>query len=312
MREVLDPATIARISPFTLRTKKIARGVWAGIHRSPQKGTSIEFSEYRSYHPGDDLRHLDWRVVAKTDRLYIRQFEHETSLRCWLGIDTSGSMNFTSDGMDEIPGGARRGGVLTKFEYARHLAGALAYLLAGQHDRTGLFWSGGSPTEWIQPKSGQSHLERLSKKLAGLAPEEDAPPFPATVERLCERQLARGLVVVFSDGLDDHRRLLAALEALAARRQETVLFHILDPVEREFPFEGLLELEGLEGEGFRPADSSSARDRYLEKIGTIEKELKAGLRRIGGTYESVSTDRPLDEALVPFLTRRMMELRGAR
>ncbi|MCW5829256.1 MAG: DUF58 domain-containing protein [Deltaproteobacteria bacterium] len=312
MREVLDPALMASISPFTLRTEKIARGVWAGIHRSPQKGNSIEFSEYRSYHPGDDLRHLDWRVVAKTDRLYIRQFEHETSIRCWIGLDCSGSMDFTSREMPGVPPGARLGGVWTKFEYARHLAGALAYLLIGQHDRVGLFGSGAEPAHWLQPRSGSSHLERIGRALAASRPSPKAPVFPAVIAQLSERPLAQGLTVLFTDALDGAMELLGPLEKLAARRQEIVLFHVLDPVERDFPFTGLLEMEGTEGEGARPADSQAARAAYLERIRKLETDIERGLRSLGGSMERVFTDRPLDEALVPFLSRRLLERRGRR
>ncbi len=312
MREVLDPAIMARISPFTLRTEKIARGVWAGIHRSPQKGTSIEFSEYRTYQPGDDLRHLDWRVAAKTDRLYIRQFEHETSVRCWIGLDVSGSMDYTSNGLAGVPAGARTGGPWTKFEYARHCAAALAYLLTGQHDRVGLFWSGNDTTHWITPKSGNTHLDRLGRKLGELKPREDGLPFPQAIRLLCDRPLPRGLMILFTDGLDGAQPLLEAVELLAARKQDVVVFHVLDPVEHDFPFSGLLELEGLEGEGSRPADSSAARAAYLGRIRKLESDLVQGVRRLGGSLEPVLTDQPLDEVLVPFLTRRLLERRGHR
>ncbi len=312
MREVLDPAIMARISPFTLRTERIARGVWAGIHRSPQKGTSIEFSEYRSYHPGDDLRHLDWRIVAKTDRLYIRQFEHEASVRCWIGLDTSGSMDFTSHGMAELPAGSRTGGPWTKFEYARHCAAALAYLLLGQHDRIGLFWPGPEITHWIQPRSGNAHMDRIGRKLSGLKPHEANGSFATAVRQLCERPLPLGIVILFTDGLDGPGPLLESIELLAARKQEVVLFHILDPVEHDFPFAGLLELEGLEGEGARPADAAVAKAAYMERIRKLQADLAGGLRRLGGAIEPVLIDMPLDEVLVPFLSRRMLERRGHR
>ncbi len=312
MREVLDPALLARISPFTLRTERIARGVWSGIHRSPQRGTSIEFSEHRTYNPGDDLRHLDWRVVAKTDRLYVRQFEHETSIRCWIGLDRSGSMDFTSAALEGLAGNARRGGRWTKYEYARHLAGALTYLLVGQHDRVGLFWSGEGSQRWVQPRSGAGQLERIGKELESLGPEAGPAPLSGALARLSERPLPRGLALLFTDGLEGAQPLLDALERLAARRQEVVVFHVLDPVELEFPFEGLVELEGLEGEGSRPANAQAARALYLERIRHLVGTLARGVKRLGGSVELCPTDRPLDEALVPFLARRLLERRGRR
>jgi uncharacterized protein (DUF58 family) len=211
----LDPEVVSRLSRLDLVARLVVEGFITGLHRSPYHGFSVEFSEHRPYMPGDSLRDLDWKAYAKSDRLYIKQYEEETNLKSYLLLDISGSMNFQS------------GGPWSKFRYASSLTAALAYLMLKQRDAVGLMLFHERITSYIPPRSVQSHLQVLLKEIDQVQPTADTRMGPA-FDDLAERISRRGLVVVLSDLLDDPDAVL--------RGHEVVVFHILDPRERDLDF----------------------------------------------------------------------------
>ena len=219
----LDPEVISRLSRLDLVARLVVEGFITGLHRSPYHGFSVEFSEHRPYMPGDSLRDLDWKAYAKSDRLYIKQYEEETNLKSYLLLDISGSMNFQS------------GGPWSKFRYASSLTAALAYLMLKQRDAVGLMLFHERITSYIPPRSVQSHLQVLLKEIDQVQPTADTRMGPA-FDDLAERISRRGLVVVLSDLLDDPDAVLQGLRHFRHRGHEVVVFHILDPRERDLDF----------------------------------------------------------------------------
>jgi uncharacterized protein (DUF58 family) len=219
----LDPEVVSRLSRLDLVARLVVEGFITGLHRSPYHGFSVEFSEHRPYMPGDSLRDLDWKAYAKSDRLYIKQYEEETNLKSYLLLDISGSMNFQS------------GGPWSKFRYASSLTAALAYLMLKQRDAVGLMLFHERITSYIPPRSVQSHLQVLLKEIDQVQPTADTRMGPA-FDDLAERISRRGLVVVLSDLLDDPDAVLQGLRHFRHRGHEVVVFHILDPRERDLDF----------------------------------------------------------------------------
>lgn len=219
----LDPEVLSRLTRLDLIARLVVEGFITGLHRSPYHGFSVEFSEHRPYMPGDPLRDLDWKAFAKTDRLYIKQYEEETNLKAYLLLDISGSMDF------------RSGGPMTKSRYACCLGAALAYLMLRQRDAVGLMLFHQRIASYIPPRSVQSHLQVLLKALDQVRPGADTRMAPAFHD-LAERLSRRGLVVVLSDLLDEPEEVLGGLRHFRYRGHEVILFHLLDPRERDLEF----------------------------------------------------------------------------
>jgi uncharacterized protein (DUF58 family) len=228
-----DAALLAEIESLHLRAQLAAQGALAGMHRSLRRGTSIEFSEHKLYSPGDDVRHIDWRAFAKTDRYHVKQFEDETNLTLELLVDHSGSMAFHSDGLP------------AKLDYARTLAGALSYLALRQGDATGLFGFASDVTVELPPRATSSHLMEVLGRLATL--EARGPTGVAScLDRFSQSRRRRSVVFVVSDLFDPDPALPAALRRLAARRHDVTLLHLLDPAELNFPYESPAQFASLE------------------------------------------------------------------
>src|SRR3954468_24884244 len=218
----IDPATLMRIKSLQLRAKIVVQGFLSGLHRSPHHGFSVEFSEYRQYTPGDDPRHLDWRLFARTDRYYIKRFQEETNLRCHLLVDLSQSMGYGSTGY-------------TKVEYARTAAATLAYFLSTQRDAAGLVTFDQQIAEYVPARYRPSHLHRLmvclERAVAGTSTDLSAPP-----EQVAATVRKRGMVVLISDLLAPSEMLRSRLGFLRSQGHEVVLMRVLDPAELEFDF----------------------------------------------------------------------------
>src|SRR5260221_3317369 len=223
-RRFLDPQVVARLAHLDVRARLVVEGFIAGRHRSPFHGFSVEFAEHRPYMPGDPLKNLDWKVLAKSDRYLVKQYTEETNLRAHLLLDLSGSMGFSS---------ARAS--LSKLEYARSLAAALAYLMIGQQDAVGTMLFAERPLEYVPPRSVRSHLDVVLKSLSHGQPAGRTRLGPALHE-LAERIKRRGLVVLLSDLLDTPAEVLSGLQHFRHRHHEVIVFHILDPDEIEFPY----------------------------------------------------------------------------
>ena len=288
----LDPAILSRLEGLSLRARLIVEGYVAGVHRSPFHGFSIEFAEHREYTPGDDLRYLDWKVLGRSDKYCLKQFEEETNLVCNLLLDTSESMTYKS------PQAA-----MSKLEYAKCCAASLAYLILHQQDSVGLVTFDREVRALVRPSSNTSHLKELLHVMEA-APGERKTAAGPILHDLAERFKKRGIVIIFSDLLDDVESILAGLKHFRHRRHEVVLFHVLDPAEVDFPFEQTMLFRGLEGLPELLAEPRALRRAYLDELQKFTHRLQQGCRQQRIDYMLVRTDQPLDVVLSTYLASR--------
>lgn len=292
----LDPRTLAKIRGLKLRAQHIVEGYVAGLHRSPYQGYSIEFAEHREYAPGDDLRYLDWKVFGRTDKLYLKRFEDETNLICYLVLDCSESMTFKSDPES-----------LSKFEYAQCVAASLAWLVLQQQDAVG-FASFDQQITGFAPPSGSSASMQQLLQLMDSAPAAGKTNSGPIFHELAQRFSKRGVVVVLSDLFDDVEPLLAGLKHLRHRRHDVVVMQILDPAEMTFPFDRPTRFQGLEQFPELLTDPRALRRAYLQEFNAFLKRVEVGCRSTRIDYRRLSTDMPLDAALSNFLSSRMQSI----
>jgi uncharacterized protein (DUF58 family) len=287
----LDPETAKRVANLGFSARKAVDGLLSGVHRSPHRGASVVFVEHREYRPGDDLRLLDWRAYARSDRHQIKRFEQETHLRATLVLDRSGSMAY---------GGAGRP---TKAEHAATLLGALAFILVRQGDAPGLaVLEDRGVSARLPPRTRPAHLEAVLRELA-------APPVEGTPTRLfealtevAERAGRRGLVAVASDLLDFDERALEPLSYLVGRGHDVVVFQVLDPDEIELPFDDPARFEGLEGEGGLDADPEALREAYLAEMEAFLNACRGKCIAAGARHVLARTDEPVEKTLAAVLT----------
>lgn len=296
----LDPSALMRLGGLLIRARALVEGAIAGMHRSPHKGSSVEFAEYKEYAPGDEIKHIDWKAFAKFDKYYVKQFEDETNLRAWLVLDSSGSMDFASEDAEGV----------TKLDYARTLAAGLAYLFLRQGDAVGVMTFDDKPGLSIPPSSRTSHLDDVLQILDA-APGKGRTDIAGALSALAERARRRGLVLIVSDMLDDAERVMTLAKVMRKRRQEVAIFHILDPAELSLPYEGLVLFEGLEGEGELLVDPDDIRDRYQEELRAHLDHIRAECREGDIEYFHTLTTRPIEETLLGFVTGRLQR-RGKR
>ncbi len=291
-QKYLDPQTLAKLEGLQLRARMIVEGYVAGLHRSPYQGFSIEFAEHREYSPGDDLRYLDWKVFGRTDKFYLKEFEEETNLVCYLLLDTSESMKYRS------PGAA-----MSKFEYAQCEAAALAHLVLQQQDSVGLVTFDREIRALVRPSGNPSHLKQLLHVMEDSSGTEKTTTGPIFHD-LAERFKKRGIVVILSDLFDDVETMLAGLKHFRHRRHEVVLFHVLDPAEMEFPFQQATLFQGLEQMGNVLVEPKALRKAYLREFDRYLYQLRRGCRAHRIDYVPMRTDQPLDVALASYLGSR--------
>ena len=290
-RRFLHPATIARISRLDLRARQVVEGFLSGMHKSPFFGHSVEFVQHREYTPGDDIRHLDWKVWSKTDRFYVKQFEEETNLRSTLVVDVSESMHYGR-------------GALNKYEYACTVAACLGYLLLRQQDSVGLMTFDDRVRQVVPARSQQTHIDAIVQGLHVSKPREKTD-IEAILRRVAETVSSRGLIVIVSDLLIDRAPLFRGLEMLCHRRHDVLVFHILDEDEMTFPFAGTTRFEGMEELPHLLCDPRSLRDGYLEALQEYLVEVRRGCTRLAIDYSLVRTSDYLDAVLSKFLHHRM-------
>jgi uncharacterized protein (DUF58 family) len=291
---VLDPAVVAAIDDLQVVARYIVEGLRTGEHRSPFHGFSAEFSQYRPYRPGDDLKYLDWKVLARTDRLYTRQFKETTNLSAMLVIDASASMAFPVGGS---------AGAVSKFAYARMIAAALAYLLVQQGDAVGLMTSVNGKLVYLPPRGGKTHLRRLLAELAKLTPSGSWTPS-AVVTRATELLRRRGLVLMLSDFYDDEDATLRELKRASRRGHEAAILQVISKPEIEFPYSGGTQFEDLESPERRIVDAATIARAYRGKVAEFLERWRTDARSGGLDYALFTTDRPPDDALRGYLIRR--------
>ena len=295
----LPAATTATLSRCEFFGRTMKSGFISGRHRSPKKGNSVEFAEHRQYMPGDDLRTLDWKVLGRKDRLYIRQYEEETNLRTTILLDCSGSMAYDGDAAAELDGRP-----LSKFDYARYLTAGLTYMLAGQQDAVGLVTFDTKIREYLPARSSASQTRRILETLDKAKPGHETDPAPV-FDDIAERIPSRGLVVIVSDLFtSDVTALLKALHHFHFRKHEIVVLHVMADEEISFSFDGHVHFDNLEGKDELLLDAQSVRASYLEQVNEFLKKVGDGVRKMGADYAPMNTKIPFDKALVDYLSRR--------
>lgn len=289
-RRFLDPEAIARVQNLEFRTRRVVEGLISGHHRSPLRGQSVEFAQHREYVPGDDLRHLDWKVWAKGDRFYIKQYEEETNLRATVLLDCSTSMQYGS-------------GESQKFDFSCRLAAALSYLLLRQGDAVGLATFDQTLRSEVPHRNAQGHLRALLTEMhvQTLADRSDlVVPF----RQWSDKDARRGLVLVLSDLLAPAPQVVKALKALARHGHDLVVFHVLHDDEIDFPFDGNTRFEAMESADFVQCDPRALRQDYLEAFERYLAQLRQFASQTGTDYRLLRTSSPVESVLSSFLGER--------
>ena len=290
-RRFLHPETIARISRLDLRARHVVEGFISGMHRSPFFGHSVEFIQHREYVPGDDLRHLDWKVWSKTDRYYVKQYEEETNLRSTLVVDVSESMHYGR-------------GALNKYNYACTVAACLGYLLLRQQDSVGLITFDEDVRQVVPARSQQLHIDALIQAMDVSRPRAKTD-LEKILRRVTESVSCRGMIILVSDLLADRGPFFRGLEMLSHRRHDVLVFHVLDDDELVFPFSGSTRFEGMEELPHLLCDPRALRDGYLEALEEYLVEVRRGCVSRAIDYALVRTGDYLDAVLSKFLHHRM-------
>lgn len=288
-RRFLDPALLSRLGGMELRVRTVVEGMLAGLHRSPYRGLSSEFSEYREYQPGDEPGRIDWKVFARSDRYYIKEFEDETNLSAHIVLDASASMGFGSH-------------TLTKWQYGGLLAASLAYILQQQNDAFGLMVLDEAIRVETQSKSTRGHLINLIGEMERVAPSRGTRLAPA-LHRVAARIKRKGLVVLVSDLLDDPAEVIPALRHLQFGGNEVVVIQVLDPIELQFEFDGPMVFVDPESKQETIALAREVKQGYLSALQGFLGMYSEEMGKCNILYSVADTSKPLDRALFSFLTR---------
>ena len=296
-RRYLPPEALARIGHLELRARAVVEGVLAGLHKSPYRGQSVEFLQHREYVRGDDLRRVDWKVWARQDRLYVKEFEEETNLRLTLVVDCSASMDYRG-----------LGAALSKYECASTVAASLAWLALSHGDAVGCAAFDDRVRAAVPARTSRSHLASVVGVLAAPRGRGDHPAEATSLlpvlRSLAESLPRRGLVIIVSDLLGDRDGLVPGLRRLRARDHDVALLHVLDDDELDFPFDGPTRFEGLEGLDEIACNPRAFRDGYLEALGEYLSRTRQQAAALDCDYELIRTREPVGAALVRFLARR--------
>jgi uncharacterized protein (DUF58 family) len=293
-RQFLDPAVVARLGTLELKARTIVEGFLSGLHRSPFKGFSVEFAEYRQYIHGDDLSTIDWKVYARSDRYHVKKFEEETNLDCHLMLDVSGSMGYGSRGV-------------TKLEYGSCLAASIAYLMNRQRDAVGLMAFDDRIVDTLPASARPGHLRALLVSLDRLRV-GDQTNVSKPLHQLAGSLGRRGIVVLISDLLDDPEAVIRGLKHVQFRGTDVIVFQVLDPDEIDFPFERATRFEDLETAEEVMAVPALVREHYLRQIGGLIDRYRRELGGAGIDYQLLKTTDPLELALLSYLSTRARKL----
>ncbi len=290
-----DPETLARIGPVGLRARSLVEGLIAGMHRSPLKGRSIEFAQHREYTPGDDTRQVDWKVYARSDKIYLKQFEDETNLQCTILMDVSESMTYRGPNSP-----------LSKLQYAQLITASLGYLILAQQDAVGLATFESDIETWLAPSASPTRWEDLLHALEGTEgpPSNERSNISQAINGLTARLKRRGLVVLVSDLLNDAEKMLAALKLLKFQRHDVLVMHLLDRTEVDFKFDRATRFIGLEGYPSIAADPRFVGGAYRKAMQQFIDTLRTGCEQMGMDYHLLVTDESLALALSHLLARR--------
>ncbi|RKY56343.1 MAG: DUF58 domain-containing protein [Candidatus Neomarinimicrobiota bacterium] len=289
-RKYLDPEIISKLDNMSLRARLVVEGFIIGLHKSPYHGFSVEFAEHRPYMPGDEIKHIDWKLYGKTDRYYIKQFEEETNLKSYILLDKSGSMGYKS-------------GDITKLSYASFLSAALGYLMLKQQDAVSLTMFDSEVRFYLPPLAKKSHLNLVLSALEHTIPgeETDIAPF---LHEMAEKIKKRGLIILISDLLDEPDKIINALKHFRHKRHEVILFHILDPQEMKFLFNRQTRFVDMETKKELVTEPWHIQRAYQRTVNRFIEYYKLQCRSNNIDYVLLTTDKSLDLALTEYLNKR--------
>lgn len=289
-RDFLEPKVLGRLAGLPLHARFPMLGNVTGRHRSPIRGSSLEFAQYRKYVPGDDTRRLDWRAYARSDRFYIKEFEADTNLRLCLVVDTSGSMKYGIDGM-------------SKLDYCRRIAGTLAYLASRQGDAVGLYCAGKGFSKEIPPKRSAAHLRYVLDELGNMEGEGETG-LDEVLHLVAEKVSQRALVVIISDLFIEPEKLKSGFQHLRYRKHDVAVFHLLEKAEIEFTFDRPVRFVDLEGNATVLADPAMISQQYRKAVKQYLDDLKNVIRDAMVDYKMVTLQDKYDDVLASFLLGR--------
>lgn len=287
---LLDPEVLSRLMAQPMLARFPMEGTISGHHKSPHRGSSVEFAEYRNYVPGDDLRRLDWRVFARTDRFYLKEFEAETNLRLYLVVDCSGSMGFTGQNG-------------SKLDLAKRVAATLAYITVHQGDAAGLVTIGEKTHQEIPPRRNPAHLQLILQTLEQSRARGQTGLID-TLHELAEKVRRRAMIVVLSDFFCEPESLLSCLQHLRFQKHDLVLFHLLDPMELDFKFDRPVRFVDLESSFSLVTEPNLVRDEYLKQLKIFLERLRTGSNEFKADYRRLTTDASYEHVLADFLMDR--------
>lgn len=291
-RKYLTPETISGLGNIELKAKLVVEGFITGLHKSPYHGFSIEFAEHRQYRPGDEIRHIDWKVYGRSNRFYVKQFEEETNLRGIVAIDSSESMKFASKGQ------------ISKFEYASYLGAALIYLMMNQRDAAGLALYNTEIQKYFPPRSKQSYMAELLKTLENTTP-TDKTGTAKSLHLLAERIKNRSLVIIISDLFDSVEQVTSALKHFRHNNHEVLVFQILDPREIDFDFGYKSTFIDLETKDEIITEPYQIKKEYQNLVNDFTNTIEKSCRESNIDYSLITTSTPFDKALKDYLNKRV-------
>ncbi|MEE9169025.1 MAG: DUF58 domain-containing protein [bacterium] len=286
----LRPEVVSRLGRLDLIARMVVEGFIIGLHRSPYHGFSVEFAQHRQYMPGDDTKYLDWKVFGKTERFYIKEFEEETNLKCYILLDTSASMSYQSR-------------EITKLQYATYLSAALSYLMLNQQDAVGLVVFDQKIRKYLPPKAVKSYLKQLLLTLH-VSKGSRRTDISATFHEMADRIKRRGLIIVISDLFDDFSKILSGLKHFRHNKHEVIVFHILDPLERKFDFHGDVVFEDLETGDQIVTQPAHIKKEYQREFGRVIKQFQRECRENQIHYVLMDTGESFEKALFEYLVKR--------
>ncbi len=296
-RRYLDPKVLDKLGRLELKARQAVEGFMSGLHRSPNRGASVEFAEHREYVPGDDLRHLDWRMYGRSDRFYIKRYEEETNLTLSVVLDVSESMAYAGEGQ------------VTKFNYGAMVAATLVYMVLRHRDAAALALTDDTLEAWVPPATRPSHLLAITTAIERAVLTRKTDPG-LVLRELATKLPPRSIVCLISDLFAEPDRILSGIRALKTKRQDVIVFQVLDRDEVEFPFDRMLKFDGLEGFDPLVADPKALRQAYLEVFKEHQNKIRKGCLANGVDFKPLLTDTPLDVALTSYLALRSK--RGVR
>jgi uncharacterized protein (DUF58 family) len=292
-RSYLNPAVISKLNSLELKARLVVEGFMVGLHRSPYHGFSVEFTQHRPYMQGDSLKDVDWKAYAKTEKYYIKQYEEETNLKSYILLDTSRSMGYASEGN------------ITKLEYASTLVAALSYLMVKQQDAAGLALYAERINKFFPPKVSKPYLQEMLKSLAAVKP-SDKTNTAASLNSVAEKINRRGLVIIFSDFFDDINSTLSALKHFRYKKNEVIVFQVLDPLERSFAFGKDAIFKDLETAEEITTQPYQIQKVYKEAMSDFISRIKTECYNSNIEYNLLETTTPFDKALYSYIQKRKM------